>query len=723
MSPHAPQLETISVRLDSIRASIRRLFLLDGVARLLTLLGLFVIATFVLDYYFILPREVRLIFLIAGIAFFSWITLRRVVYPLAVRISDDDLALFVERHYPELNDRLISAIQLARHENEASEFNSPQLVQALIGDAADAASALDFNGVLVRSHVLKIAAWAAGLTLLLGAAAGVTEKTRTLAKIYVQRALGLSVRWPQRTYLKVLDFDATSRTRTIARGDDLTIAVGFEGLRPGKVRLDYRFATGEKGRETMTEPFRNMFTYTFTHVPGPFEFTVSGSDDVTDVYHVTTQNPPSVEEIRLTMAYPDYLKMQNTPESQPVLGGNVSAPQYTNVRFVATCNEDIAEATLRLGAKGKEADSPLTILKSASGADRLVTGAFEVREAFSEYQLMLKAKNGLPNRDPIRYLIKGQIDALPAIRMLDPLGDENVTKDCERPISAEVDDDNGLAEILFEYRKEGRESTDWVKLKMGPEHMKPTEYGPGVKSIKVEYLFKFESLQAEPGDYVTVRFTARDYKDVDPNNPNVKEGKTYRFAVVPLTQLEKELQDQMEKVKQNLEQLRRRQNDLYERTARLDRKFGAVDTLTPEQAGELRHSANDQSDITDKLGHARQDIDKIRRRGVYNKIFDERAAAELSKAMDALSIAIEPNGPSPMATVSIRDASQSRHETRSQRLNATRGLQSQVITAIDNALRFLDRWSSYQEIVRLFRFIYEEQMRVNGRIPDWKRKK
>ena len=32
----------------------------------------------------------------------------------SIRVTNDDLALMVEREYPELNDRLVSAIQLAR---------------------------------------------------------------------------------------------------------------------------------------------------------------------------------------------------------------------------------------------------------------------------------------------------------------------------------------------------------------------------------------------------------------------------------------------------------------------------------------------------------------------------------------------------------------------------------------------------------------------------------
>jgi len=44
-------------RLDAVRRRIRMLFLLDGTARLALALAVFVVATFALDWLFILPRR------------------------------------------------------------------------------------------------------------------------------------------------------------------------------------------------------------------------------------------------------------------------------------------------------------------------------------------------------------------------------------------------------------------------------------------------------------------------------------------------------------------------------------------------------------------------------------------------------------------------------------------------------------------------------------------
>jgi len=73
-----------------------------------------------------------------------------------------------------------------------------------------------------------------------------------------------------------------------------------------------------------------------------------------------------------------------------------------------------------------------------------------------------------------------------------------------------------------------------------------------------------------------------------------------------------------------------------ERTGRLITNYGRLDQLTPEQQSEVRQAGLEQNDITSKLDGARKDIRQIQRRGVYNKIYNEAAAAKLQGALDEL---------------------------------------------------------------------------------------
>jgi hypothetical protein len=723
MAPAPGSLSLIGRRLDRVRGAIKSLFLLDGVGRLLIALVVFVVATFVLDWFFILPSPVRLVLLALGLGGIGWIAVRRILYPLGVKISDDDLALFVERHYPELNDRLISAIQLAREGDPGSEdrvagFNSPQLVNELVRDAQQASEALDFNRVVVRGHVMKIAAWAGALLLVLvGAAVARTD----LASIYARRILGGGAKWPQRTYLKVLDFDPATRTRTFARGDDITIGVRADGSDPGKVVFKFHYATGESGEETR-EAAQRLYLLQIAHLSGPFTFTVEGGDDITEVYKVETQNPPSIEgQLEALFEYPEYLAMENTRPERPEQAGNLQVPLGTGVQLLGKVNEDLASAKLIVGQKGKEKESDLAIENDAEGRPRRLKGGFRVEEASSEYQILLTARNTLQNRDPIRYQIRGLPDQKPAIQVFEPAGDENITEVCKRPVEVTTVDDYGVAQVSMEVRIVGPRTTEWLATDFGPDHNRPRDYDRREKKIRSQHVLDATRLAAKEGEFIEVRFVAKDFRTPQ---PNVTTSRPYRFAVVSITALEKELQAAIEKIKSGLGTQQNAERNAYDRAGATEKKFSAVDRLSPEQQGEVRGLSFVQQAITEKLATAWRDIDRVRQRGLWNGVFDERSAAALEGAVTALKgVAPAPGDPnqtaaSPLAGTLLVSAARASKGERLPIFGRVQALQLEVIEAINVARRHLDHWANLQEIISLVR----ETMKVvtdaqKGMIP------
>jgi hypothetical protein len=718
VSPLAERLAPVTARLSRLRGAIRSLFALDGISRLLLAMAAFVVVTFLLDWSLILPSGVRLVFLVAGLAGFGFLAFKRIFYPLGVKITDDDLALFVERHFPELNDRLISAIQLTREPEKTAEegavaYNSPELVAALVADAEQATSQIDFRRVIIGKHVGKIAGWAFVALLAIGGAAAAKSD---YASIYFNRVFGGATKWPQRTHLKVLDF--TDHKKVWPRGEDLTIAVEYEGREPSKTMLEYKFATGEKGRERMSPLAGHRFQFTFTRLTGPFEFTIEGGDDVTATHTVDIVTPPSLDSVKLFYEYPTYMRMANTPSDRPETSASVVAPIGTKVRFEALTNEDLKTAMLSIGFKGKETVSELTVGKTADGKPRLLSGGFTVSEALSEYALTLTAVNGLNNRDPIRFPIKGVEDRAPDIVVKDPLGDEFVTDLCERPLEIEVKDDHGVARIVLEYRvlsQQPGKTKDWTGVEFNREQ-NSRDYGELL--IKSEYVLNIGQMGLQPGDHVELRFRAEDFKDV--GGRNMRLSKVYKMSIVSVGTLEKELQDAIEKIKILLKNQKLRQDTAWSRTGRLITNFGRLDQLSPEQQSEVRQAGLEQNDITSKLDGARKDIRQIQRRGVYNKIYNEAAAAKLQGALDELDPLVGVpgeagrDGLSRVAAAKIDGAARLKSGAeRSGSFREGQNLQSAVATGIQKALDFLDKWSSYQEVIRIARELKEAQEQNN----------
>ncbi|HLF94660.1 MAG TPA: hypothetical protein VJB14_14445, partial [Planctomycetota bacterium] len=695
MSPLADRMAPVAERLGRLRGSIKTLFALDGLSRLVLALLAFAALTFLADWALDLPRFLRIVVLLGGLGLAGWILGKRVLKPLGVRISDDDLAIFVERNYPELNDKLISAIQLTRDSGRISSGamfqNSPELVDALVQDAEQSTARLDFRSVIVRGHVGKIAAWAAILVALLAGSVAASATVRDYASRYVRRIVGMAVKWPQRNRLTVLDFP--NERKVVARGDDLVVAVLSDGpADPSKVTLHYKFDTGEKSAERMTPLAGRRFQFLFTRVTGPFTFHVEGGDDTTADHRVEIVTPPSVDAVRVFYQYPTYMRKQNTPPDRPEAAGNVVAPFGTQVRFEALTNEDLKGATLLVGLKGKEKSSELQLRKDATGRDRVFGGGFEVTEASSEYELRLHARNGLSNRDTIRFAIKGLKDEPPRITVLDPVGDEFITELCERPLEIKVDDDYGIARIALEYRvlsqNPEKTSKDWAGVEFTRDQ-NSREYGE--LSIASQHVFDVARLKLAAGDHVELRFRSEDFKDV--GGRNVTVGKTYKLSVVSLGTLEKELQDAIEKIKLLLRAQKAKQETAWNRTGNLTGKFGKIDLLTPEQQGEARQAGLDQNEITSKLDGARKDIRQIQRRGVYNKIYNETAAQKLQGAIDELDLLVgvtgelAKDGMARVAAARLDQAAKAKSGAdRTDAFRDAQNRQSQVITGIQRAL-------------------------------------
>lgn len=718
MSPLSERLAPVTGRLSRLRGAIRRLFALDGFSRLALAMAAFVVVTFLLDWSLILPSGVRLVLLAAGAAGFGFLAFKRLVYPLGVRISDDDLALFVERHFPELNDRLISAIQLTREPVEVSRegsqsYNSPELVAALVADAEQATSQIDFKRVIIGRHVGKIALWAAIVVLAIG---GLGVARPDYASIYLSRVVGGATKWPQRTHLRVLDFP--NNRKVWPRGEDLTLAVVCEDHEPSKVMLEYRFATGEKGRERMSPLAGKRFQFTFTRLTGPFEFTVEGGDDLTAVHYVDIVTPPSLDTVKLFYEFPTYMRMTNTPPDRPETSGNVIAPIGTKVRLEALTNEDLKSAVLAVGLKGKETVTDLPVGKTSEGKPRLIVGGFTVTEPLSEYSVALTATNGLGNRDPIRFTIKGVEDRPPDILVKDPQSDEFVTDLCERPLEIEVKDDHGIAKIALEYRilaQQPGKSKDWTSVEFGREQ-NSRDYGELM--IRSETVLNIGQMGLQPGDHVELRFRAEDYKDV--GGRNIRHSKVYKMSIVSVGTLEKELQDAIEKIKITLKNQKLRQETAWSRSGRLLANYGRLDSLAPEQQSEVRQAGLEQNDITSKLDGARKEIRLIQRRGVYNKIYNEAAAAKLQGALDELDPLVgmpgevARDGLSRVAAAKLDGAARLKSGAeRSGSFRDAQNLQSAVAAGIQKALEFLDKWSSYQEVIRIARELKEAQEQID----------
>ncbi|MFQ5845796.1 MAG: hypothetical protein ACE5JG_12505, partial [Planctomycetota bacterium] len=163
--------EDILRKLAALRRRIRAALAAEGAARVLGALLGCVAASFCLDYVFKLEAAARAVLLAAGVGLLVWLVRRFLVRPLRRRTPDDALAVAFEVRHPELGDRVINALQLARTESPERYGMSPQLVDEAVRAASGVIDGLDERHLIDRRRRTRNVLAAAGAVAVLGAAA------------------------------------------------------------------------------------------------------------------------------------------------------------------------------------------------------------------------------------------------------------------------------------------------------------------------------------------------------------------------------------------------------------------------------------------------------------------------------------------------------------------------------------------------------------------------
>ena len=234
---HTPRLAAL---LTALRARIVRRIWTLGLGRLATIAGAWAALTFLLDRTLDLPRALRLLSLVAFVAYFAWELRRNLVRALRRMPDDARLALVAERGLDSREELFVSAVQLQRELGQGHGALHDELARSVVARAEAAAAGVRTDQLVEFRTARRHAAL--GVAAL--AAAALPLVTSPLAGVFAARLFGADVDWPQRTRLElevlagaIVEQDGEDFTLTVPRGGDLSLAVRAIGELPGEVEL------------------------------------------------------------------------------------------------------------------------------------------------------------------------------------------------------------------------------------------------------------------------------------------------------------------------------------------------------------------------------------------------------------------------------------------------------------------------------------------------------
>jgi hypothetical protein len=568
-----------------------------------------IIAVFVgealIDWLMPLPSFVRIALLTAGVGVTVYLLYKYLVQPLRAALTLRDIALNVEQNHPDLEDRLVSAIEFGNR--ESTDPIEAHMLQRLLEDTTQRVKNIDFKATIdhsrTRKHVGIAALVVVGCCVL--ALLFPTELQTSLFRVLIP--------WEKTEPVLTTKLTVEPGNVRILRGKSLPIHVTVTGKSAEKVVLTYEDIENRGATPSETETTEqqiNMlqnpddkrgFAYEIFNIDTDIEYYVVANETTSERYTVEVFEMPKVTEISVAYTYPDYTGLKPVVQTGT---GDIQAVVGTQAEIKLTTNKAIQTATfsLKMDVKPEESETqqPASTQMVISDGNILTTTVDVIADG--TYTVELLGIDGFNNEIPIEYAIKAIPDAVPEVVIKEPGRDIKTTKLGEVEIIAEATDDYGIAELKLMYRIGSDELQELTLETSTPDAVVgvglPNPYDTVQRRVvDGSYTFYLEEFDVEPGDIISYYAHAVD------NNTHTGPGEAssdiYFIEIRPFNEDFQEMEAEQGQPMSNplLEILASQKQIIRETAKHISTKPASV---TEEYRSAVKKTADKQDKLKDK---------------------------------------------------------------------------------------------------------------------------
>ena len=618
----------VAQQLVRVRRTGRLLLLVRRLAQMLAMLLPVLLILGLLDYLLRLPGPLRLVIMlvVAGVTLY-WLGTR--LYRAAkFAPSIPELALRVERVYPQLAGSFASAVEFSLAADEyASPASTAGMAQQAIAEMQGKLGQINLNKLLrIKPTLLALGMAGLSVALLGGVIAAVPVASATAASRWFN-PLG-DAEWPKRNHVEVADalpvYPVDSKVRLRAQvtqglSDDLPMTIRYrvaddegEAGQWQTVRVNPQRAEAAAGRPGIYE--------TLIDIPAPvarslmsgqrdsavLEVTYTAGDFTTEVQQLTLSARPEITAVTASITPPRY--------AQGLISGQTIALHEQSDRIAACSGYQGSDITLTIGfnkplpeptAKQVAADAGLPEdadikLTRDNGAVTGFSAQWTLADTVTS-SFVLTDSFGLSSTESDRlYRIQALQDEPPSVILLAPAIDESVLPTAQVELGATSEDDIAMQSLRLDVVVPDRENTPEDAEQLATRRLDdPALYTTGrVESMELTHTVALSGLGLIPGDEVLITARGRDVYNLNGVAHDEVQSETRRLRVIT----EQELADQVRRVLRGIrntaQTLERNQRLVAERTER----------------GEPSEAAAQQGDLSRRIAAQSDQLDAVRQR-------------------------------------------------------------------------------------------------------------
>ncbi len=437
------------------------------------------------------------------------------MFRLGKTISHEQAAQIIGQHFPHVQDKLLNTLQLKEREDK-NEDNS--LLEASINQRIAELRPVPFSSAIDLRDNKKYLKWALPplsifLILLFAAPSLLTKPTERLIKhgqiIAEEAPFTISV---------------LNEKLETAENADFTVNLELSGTEiPDKIYVM------QNGQQWLAERENAVsFSYTFKNVQKDTPFAFFASGFYSDQYELRVIPTPRLINFTVHLNYPDYLKRTDEDINNT---GDLLVPQGTRITWeFETKNTDALSIHFN--------DSTYVL----NGSDDYTFS----QTAFTTNVYWLHTANQyISNNDSINYRLQVVPDVVPMIAVSE---EKDSASYKQLYFSGEVRDDYGFRRLTFNYQYTQRENGS-LDNTLHTEEMPVTK-----ENITDEFFYNWDlnTLDLQPGDKINYYFEVWDNDGVN-GSKSSKTG-VREFAAPTEEELEKNLEEQNDNIKDKLEE-------------------------------------------------------------------------------------------------------------------------------------------------------------------------
>lgn len=443
---------------------------------------------------------------VRGLQAAAWLTFgavvwRFVVRPLRSRVTDEQVARYVEEHDPTLREAVSSGVELGHREprDDSGGGISADLTRLVVAEAIRRLETLN-EGRLVESSALRRAGGA------LATVAGVAIVASLLAPPALLRGAALLLSpWGDISGANPYRVLVEPGDAAVARDSDRWIAARLEGFTAERVDLRTRVEGSARWESVpmLPDPEDGAFRHLLLGIPEATDYYVDADGVLSPTFRIEVEDVPYVGRIGLRYRYPEHTGLNPRDVED---GGDIAAVAGTVVELTVIPTVPAAAGVLRMepGPVEIPLEVPEASGESPTGAGaEVLTATLRLAEGGS-YRVALAGPDGNLRAASRDYLIEVLEDLPPIVRFLRPGRDTQANPVEEVFTEVLAEDDYALRRVELRVSVNGGEETREVLASGGARD-----------EIQTGHTLFLEEHDLVPGDLVSYYAVAQDGAGAD----------------------------------------------------------------------------------------------------------------------------------------------------------------------------------------------------------------